>query len=560
MSPRGGIRPHKRFTVQATRSEVLFVDYIAEHLTPTGRAAVIVPEGIIFQNGSAYKQLRKNLVDQSLVAVISLPAGVFNPYSGVKTSILIMDRRLSKKTDNILFAKIENDGFNLGAQRRPIDKNDLPAVARNVKSWLDGVRSDSPFDCEGIQNLHLVEKTRIAENGEWNLSRERYRSDRKRVTDWPMVELGDTSVFQIESGGTPKSTEESYWRGGIAWATLVDLPQEDFITSIVKTERTITEAGLANSSAKVLPEGSVIVSSRATIGRVGIARIPLATNQGFKNIVILDTMRASPEFVAYMMKRLAPEMEVMATGGTFKEISKSTLSTLLIPLPPLEVQKEIVAEIEGYQKIIDGARQVVENYQPRIPVDPDWPMPRLQEICDKITDGTHRTPNYTDSGIPFLRVTDITQSNGSKKFISYEEHAELIKRCKPEVGDVLYSKNGTIGVAKLVDWDWEFSIFVSLALLKPKRDRLDSRYLETFLNSDGALSQATARSKSGTVTNLHLEEINEMQIPLPPIETQRAIVAQIEKEQQLVNANKELIQLFEAKITAAINRVWGEEA
>jgi len=96
MSPKGGIRPHKRFSVQAKRSEVLFVDYIAEHLNPNGRAGIIVPEGIIFQSGTAYKKLRKMLIEHSLYAVVSLPAGVFNPYSGVKSSILLLDRNLSK--------------------------------------------------------------------------------------------------------------------------------------------------------------------------------------------------------------------------------------------------------------------------------------------------------------------------------------------------------------------------------------------------------------------------------------------------------------------------------
>ena len=204
-----------------------------------------------------------------------------------------------------------------------------------------------------------------------------------------------------------------------------------------------------------------------------------------------------------------------------------------------------------------GARAVIANYRPHIPIHPDWATTRLQEVCDRITDGTHRTPRYTISGVPFLRVTDITQSNGSKKFISPEEHAELIKRCKPEVGDVLYAKNGTIGVAKLVDWNWEFSIFVSLALLKPNRNLLDSRYLEVFLNSDDAFSQATARSKSGTVTNLHLEEINEIKIPLPPLETQRVVVADIEAEQALVYANRELIARMEKKIQTTLARVWG---
>jgi type I restriction enzyme M protein len=123
--------------VQSKRSEVLFVDYMAEHLTPGGRAGIIVPEGIIFQSQIAYRDLRKMLVDTALVAVVSLPAGVFQPYSGVKTSILILDKSLAKKTDAIAFFKVENDGFGLGAQRREIDKNDLPETARLLREWMN---------------------------------------------------------------------------------------------------------------------------------------------------------------------------------------------------------------------------------------------------------------------------------------------------------------------------------------------------------------------------------------------------------------------------------------
>jgi type I restriction enzyme M protein len=126
MTPKGGIRPHKRFQIQANRAEVLFVDYIAEHLNVNGRAGIIVPEGIIFQSSGAYKGLRKMLIeDKYLWAVVSLPSGVFNPYSGVKTSILFLDKELAKKSDEILFVKVDNDGFDLGAQRRRIE-NDLP--------------------------------------------------------------------------------------------------------------------------------------------------------------------------------------------------------------------------------------------------------------------------------------------------------------------------------------------------------------------------------------------------------------------------------------------------
>jgi type I restriction enzyme M protein len=132
MTPKGGVRPHNRFSIKAKRSEVLFVDYIAEHLNPGGRAGVIVPEGIIFQSQNAYKQLRKILVENHLWSVVSLPAGVFNPYSGVKTSNLFLDKTLARRTDEVLFVKVENDGFDLGAQRRPIDKNDLPGALKHL--------------------------------------------------------------------------------------------------------------------------------------------------------------------------------------------------------------------------------------------------------------------------------------------------------------------------------------------------------------------------------------------------------------------------------------------
>ena len=141
MSPKGGIRPHNRFSVTSKRSEVLFVDYIAEHLNAGGRAGIIVPEGIIFQSQNAYKQLRKKLVEDFLVAVVSLPAGVFNPYSGVKTSILLLDKALARKTDCIAFFKVENDGYDLGAQRRPIDRNDLPQVRAEIAAYMQRLRA-----------------------------------------------------------------------------------------------------------------------------------------------------------------------------------------------------------------------------------------------------------------------------------------------------------------------------------------------------------------------------------------------------------------------------------
>ena len=439
MSPKGGIKPHNRFSVQSKRSEVLFVDYMAEHLTPTGRAGIIVPEGIIFQSQTAYQQLRRMLVEEYLVAVVSLPAGVFNPYSGVKTSILILDKSLAKKVNTIAFFKIEKDGYGLGAQRRSLcsdngDKpelcpqhSDLPQVNAEISEYLLRLRTgESVEDFQSMLGL-IVEKEKIAANGEYNLGGERYRENVLRNHSFPLISLGESSLFRIESGGTPKSDVEDYWNGGIPWATLVDLPATDFITEIKSTLRTISERGLSESSAKMIPENAVIVSTRATIGRIAINRVPIATNQGFKNVIIEDPARAIPEYVALMLTKLVPTMDAWATGGTFKEISKSKFCELEIPLPPMEVQKEIVVEIGGYQKVINGARVVLDNYRPHIPIHPDWPMVELSEICD-VRDGTHESPKYVLDGYPL-----ITSKNLKNGFIDFTD-VNLISVPRPPEG------------------------------------------------------------------------------------------------------------------------------
>ena len=166
MTPKGGIKPHNRFQIQAKRSEVLFVDYIAEHLNTGGRAGVIVPEGIVFQSANAYKDLRKMLVDNNyLYAVISLPAGVFNPYSGVKTSILLFDRVLAAKTDKILFVKIQNDGFDLGAQRREIKDNDIPKTQELIKKYKAALQEGSVFNLsENEQNYAILAAKKTSAN------------------------------------------------------------------------------------------------------------------------------------------------------------------------------------------------------------------------------------------------------------------------------------------------------------------------------------------------------------------------------------------------------------
>ncbi len=159
----------------------------------------------------------------------------------------------------------------------------------------------------------------------------------------------------------------------------------------------------------------------------------------------------------------------------------------------------------------------------------EWDWQSLSEVTRQIVDGTHWTPTYVDHGVPFLRVSDIQSDEVARdrvKYVSYVEHRELRKRCAPRLGDILLSKNGTVGIAKVVDWNWEFSIFVSLCLIRVKSS-LNGPFLASLFGTDVIWSQIRKRSKQGTVTNLHLEEIRELVVPIPKPQEQARIVERV---------------------------------
>ena len=306
MTPKGGIMPHSRYRVKAKRSEVLFVDYIAEHLNPTGRAAIIVPEGIVFQSANAYKELRKYLVDDGLLyAVISLPAGVFNPYSGVKTSILLIDKSFARLKDEILFIKLNNDGFDLGAQRREIKGNDIPEVIRIVQKYHADLSSQTA-DNEVLHHpfVTIVPKGKIAAQ-DYILVGERYKNYEISNTVFPMVQLD--SICQTTSGGTPNSsTKEYYENGTINWLKSGEVSQG----LIYSAEQKITELGLKNSSAKIFPVDTVLVAMYgATAGQVGLLKIESATNQAICGILPSD--RIIPKFLFYLPKYFCANVTIM---------------------------------------------------------------------------------------------------------------------------------------------------------------------------------------------------------------------------------------------------------
>jgi type I restriction enzyme S subunit len=220
--------------------------------------------------------------------------------------------------------------------------------------------------------------------------------------------------------------------------------------------------------------------------------------------------------------------------GQLPRIRSGEIAATPIPLPPLDEQRRIGAILDKADALRRKRKRALDLLNSLTqPIflemfgderNSPFDTRILDTITDKITDGAHFTPTYVESGVPFLRVTDIQDEAinwQTVKYIPQEEHDDLVLRCRPEPGDVLLSKNGTIGIARYVDWENIFSIFVSLCLIKPAKNILSGRYLTAYLKTGAAQRQLRQHSKTGTVTNLHLTEIRKMLIPLPPIEEQR---------------------------------------
>ena len=557
MSPKGGIKPHERFTIQSKRSEVLFVDYIADHLTPRGRAGIIVPEGIVFQSQNAHRSLREKLVDEFLVAVVSLPAGVFKPYSGVKTSILILDRALSPRTDSIAFFKVENDGFELGDQRRPIDANDLPQAQAELTEYLNRLRNRDPLGGFKSSLGLIVKKARIAADGEYFLVGDRYRASPRIVkSKWPVVALRDICE-EILSGGTPSRSVEAYWTGNIPWITSADIV--DIKTA--NPRRHITEQAIEESATNLIKKGNVIVSTRVGLGKLFRNDFDVCISQDSQGLILTD--KVNSDYLVYVLRNEVAKFKEISQGSTIQGVTKKQLAELQIPLPPLEVQREIVAEIAGYQRVIDGARAVVENWRPRVAVDPAWPLVKLgdKDIFDIVSGGTPKTSvgEYWDGGVPWITLADlppdnaITEISATERTISPKGLRKSAAKMIP-VNSVVVSSRATIGRIGINRIPLSTNQGFKNVVIQDHAQAL-SEYVALALIDLVPTMQAQA--SGATYKEITKTKFGQLEIPLPPLETQRAIAAELDAERALVDANRELIRRFEAKIEAAAGRVWG---
>lgn len=374
------------------------------------------------------------------------------------------------------------------------------------------------------------------------------------MTSAPLGELVD-----IRGGGTPRRDNPAYWNGNIPWATVKDFKT----TEISKTLETISEPGVKESATSVIPAGNIIVPTRMALGKVAINRIDLAINQDLKALLIHDRKRVDGEYLFRFLLSKSAYIEGQGKGATVKGITLDVLRELEVPLPSLAEQKRIAAildKADAIRRKRQQAIQLADEFLRSVFLDmfgdpftnpKRWPVVRLDELAEKVTDGTHQSPKWTADGVPFLFISNIVNQQinfETEKFIAEETFRELTRITPIELGDVLYTTVGSYGNAALVNSNRKFCFQRHIAHIKPDRNKVIPEFLWAMMNSPGVRRQADKQARGVAQKTLNLGELKSFLVFSPSFPEQERFVKLIRKvgsvKEGFAIGNEASLQLF----------------
>lgn len=382
---------------------------------------------------------------------------------------------------------------------------------------------------------------------------------------WPVTRLGDLTDL-VTKGTTPTSIGHEFVEQGINFIKVESITATGQF--IEEKFAHITPSCHADLRRSQLQTGDILFSIAGALGRTGFVTdniLPANTNQALAIIRLKRDVGLSPRFVLKALETgvVLEQIEKFKGGVAQQNLSLAQVRDFQIAAPPLEEQKRIVAKLdeafvglakakENAEQNLQNARALFESHLDSVFTQrgPGWVEKRLKEVCEKITDGTHQTPKYFNEGIVFLSSRNVTSGTidwENIKYIDTKQHLEMHKRVAPRRDDILLAKNGTTGVAAIVDRDTVFDIYVSLAHLRAL-DVIRPRFLLHFINSPVAKLQFNRRLKGIGVPNLHLEEIREVCIAYPSDpKVQDHVAAALD---ELAEETQRLACIYEQKLEA----------
>ena len=379
-----------------------------------------------------------------------------------------------------------------------------------------------------------------------------------------------SGIGQIVSGGTPSTKQDSYWNGDIAWITPADLTgYGDKYISYGK--RNITQMGLAESSAQLMPAGSVHFSSRAPIGYIVISRNKICTNQGFKSIVpyVIDIN----EYLYYFLKEQVEKIKARASGTTFKEISGTEFGNTIIPLPPLAEQHRIVAKIDALFSKLDKGVEMLQTMRQQLQMyrqavlkwafeGKEWKRVTIERFLSKkikpMATGPFGTmlkkDEHKSTGVPVLGIENIGKGvfqPGNKIFVTPEK-ANYLKAFVLHKNDVIISRSGTVGELCLVPPHMDGALLSTNLMRVTLDDTLivPKYFIHLFLSKGVVIDQVKELCKGSTRDFLNQTILKQIVFPLPSLKEQAQIVAAIESRLSVCDKLESIVDESLAKVEA----------
>ena len=386
-------------------------------------------------------------------------------------------------------------------------------------------------------------------------------------------------VVKWSSGGTPTATEKQYYENGtIPWLIIGDL-NDGIVTNSASR---ITQLGLENSSAKMIPSGTLLVAMYGSIGKLGITGIECCTNQAIA--YAKEIHGVTTKYMYYYMAMMKSKLISMGKGGTQKNISQSVLNSLDVIVPPIPEQERIVSRIEELFSELDNGVETLkktklqlELYRQAVLKESfdfaDAPCSRLEDLCFFITKGTTPSKSAMISGngeIPFIKVYNLTFNNSldfsiDPTFVNQDTHTGFLGRSVTYPGDVLMNIVGPpMGKVSIVPNTYpEWNINQAIARFRCL-DRLYNKYLAYFLGRSDTVEKMKSKAKATAGQfNLTLEICRDIQIPVPPIEEQKKVVYNIEtklSQQQKISDTVDLaLQQAEAMRQSILKKAFEGE-
>ena len=397
-------------------------------------------------------------------------------------------------------------------------------------------------------------------------------NNRNLPEHWKMRRLGE--VTNIFKGGTPKRSVEKYFKGDIPWAIPTDITALGSVLYINDTDTHISEEALGKSAARLLPAGTVLLTSRATIGETAISTVPMATNQGFANFLCKEALLNV--YLAYHLRYIKQRLNDLATGSTFKEITKGTLLNIEIPLPPLPEQraiasvlvaiqeakfarqKEIALERERKAALMDYLFSHGTKGEPRKQTEigeipESWEMVRLGNYCHKPDYGYTESAVDSPVGPRFLRITDIQNDEVNWEKVPYCDCGmEDREKYSLKTGDIVIARIGaTTGKAYMVE-DCPDAVFASYLIRVRTMDDLLPNFLAQYFRTTGYWSQIN-QSKGGRLKGgVNIPILSRLMLPLPRFAEQQEIAEILQacdtKIAALEQESTHLAELFHAML------------